>query len=162
MTEKDTEAPMYLVPGRLTYTQRDRFYHAVNCAQPLEKAIATIGTVIQPCADIETVCYGAADDMPLEIHGRDPRLPVYSDVCSKSGEEYILPLVRRTDMEVQVAKVREDAMRQGYLLGFNSATEGWNGEYPFKDKAQSPDEDADWLQDRDDNIRAALKEGEAA
>ncbi|WEQ51172.1 hypothetical protein LV478_11590 [Komagataeibacter oboediens] len=73
------ETPMYLVPGRLTNEQHDIFHDAIREAGH-DAAIATIGTPIQPCADVETVGY--------------------EDESDDTG-----PLVRRTDMEAQVARV---------------------------------------------------------
>ena len=50
------------------------------------------------------------------------------------------------------------ALEAAYLAGFNASGEGYNGEYPFRDHARNPEEDAAWIKDRDNAIREALAE----
>ncbi|WP_232276060.1 hypothetical protein [Komagataeibacter oboediens] len=117
------ETPMYLVPGRLTDEQAAKAKKAATRAIALgrENSIAdfiirTIGTPIQPCADVETV--ELSEHMPeyhyqgmgcgLEDRGITERYDAMEygwdqaikRVCSELPE-----MVRRTDMEAQVARV---------------------------------------------------------
>ena len=50
------------------------------------------------------------------------------------------------------------ALEAAYLAGFNASGEGYNGEYPFRDHARNPEEDAAWIKDRDNALREALAE----
>lgn len=173
MNNTSAVAPGYfIVPATITDSQFNLFAHAGNEAvgngesnvQAFRAAIATIAASVQSCTEVETVCWIAPDYIARSRDLRADPSAVYvaagATAVALSLDD--VPLVRLTDMEVQVAKAREDAMRQGYLLGFNSSGEGWNGEYPFKDKAQSPDEDAGWLRERDGIIREVLHAGEGA
>ena len=47
----------------------------------------------------------------------------------------------------------DEAIKRGYLLGFNASGEGWNGEYPFSDFNQDPTQDDHWVEYRDATIR---------
>ena len=53
-------------------------------------------------------------------------------------------------------KAMKLALDAAYLAGFNASGEGYNGEYPFSDKAYKPQDDADWVQNRDAVLREAL------
>lgn len=68
------ETPMYLVPGRLTDEQKLVLQKHVD-AYDFDGALASIGTPIQPCADVETV----------------------------TGPDDWCPLIRRVDMAAQIA-----------------------------------------------------------
>jgi hypothetical protein len=48
------------------------------------------------------------------------------------------------------------ALEAAYLAGFNASGEGWNGEYPFGDYSQQPEQDKNWYAERDDFIKQAL------
>jgi hypothetical protein len=50
----------------------------------------------------------------------------------------------------------ELALEAAYLAGFNASGEGYNGEYPFSDIVYKPQDDADWVQNRDAALREAL------
>ena len=50
------------------------------------------------------------------------------------------------------------ALETAYLAGFNASGEGYNGEYPFGDRNQNPEEDTVWIKDRDNALREALAE----
>lgn len=52
----------------------------------------------------------------------------------------------------------KNLLQQAYLAGFNASGEGYNGEYPFRDKDQRPDDDADWCQKRDEELKELLEE----
>ena len=41
------------------------------------------------------------------------------------------------------------ALQRAYLAGFNTAGEGYNGEYPFSDSGRCPSSDEDWITGRD-------------
>jgi hypothetical protein len=53
------------------------------------------------------------------------------------------------------------ALEAAYLAGFNASGEGYNGEYPFQQKIHSPEENAVWCKDRDNEI-TAIKQALAA
>lgn len=55
-------------------------------------------------------------------------------------------------------KAMKLALEAAYLAGFNASGEGYNGEYPFRDHARNPEEDAAWIKDRDNALREALAE----
>jgi hypothetical protein len=48
------------------------------------------------------------------------------------------------------------ALEAAYLAGFNESGEGWNGEYPFGDYSQQPEQDKNWYAERDRFIKRAL------
>lgn len=60
------------------------------------------------------------------------------------------------------SKQPDDKLKQllekAYLAGFNATGEGYNGEYPFRDKDQWPDDNADWCQKRDEELKELLEE----
>ncbi|GBR28831.1 hypothetical protein AA11826_0360 [Komagataeibacter oboediens DSM 11826] len=113
------ETPMYLVPGRLTDEQRDKIVSIiVDCSDPktdligselqafrdmADRVVAAILSgygPIQPCADVETVGF-VPDKSNLFV---DKRLPM-TNIYRSAGDPWPVPLVRRTDMEAQVARV---------------------------------------------------------
>ncbi|MBV1831322.1 hypothetical protein HNW77_11805 [Komagataeibacter sp. AV436] len=99
MTETKTQgAKYYAVPAQLTYAQREAFYHALDCVMPLEEAFAIVGTPIQPYSNVETVGY-VPDKANLFA---DKRLGV-TNIYRSAGDPWSVPLVRRTDMEAQIA-----------------------------------------------------------
>ena len=55
-------------------------------------------------------------------------------------------------------KAMKLALEAAYLAGFNASGEGYNGEYPFRDHARNPEEDAAWIKDRDNALRKTLAE----
>ncbi|MEG3350386.1 hypothetical protein [Novacetimonas sp. GS1] len=91
----------FVVPGELTYEQREAFYHALDCVTPLEQAFAIVGTPVQPCADVETVGYAYGKYLSAD-HSYKMIDPV-SRVAPQTEGHFDTPLVRRTDMEAQVA-----------------------------------------------------------
>ncbi|WP_182356524.1 hypothetical protein [Komagataeibacter europaeus] len=95
------ETPMYLVKLPITEKQEaDLLLHDIAPDDVLE-AITNIGTPIQPCADVETVGW-VNPTLLIEILGG-----VLSEMALSGCETPIrtIPLVRRTDMEAQVARV---------------------------------------------------------
>ena len=57
--------------------------------------------------------------------------------------------------------VHEEAIKAAYLAGFMASGEGWNGEYPFTDKALNPAEDGYWLGIRENELAAITRKGGA-
>jgi hypothetical protein len=57
--------------------------------------------------------------------------------------------------------MNDEALKAAYLAGFNASGEGYNGEYPFGDHVQDPEEDAVWCKDRDNEL-ATIKQALAA
>lgn len=106
------EIPMYLVPGRLTNNQATEIRREMIDGPILEPAdmfvrlAGTIGTPIQPCVDVETVGWQAIrteDGFPLEVFRSSEMTEWVSKAIKKPVDA--VPLVRRTDMEAQVARV---------------------------------------------------------
>jgi hypothetical protein len=56
--------------------------------------------------------------------------------------------------------MNDEALKAAYLAGFNASGEGYNGEYPFGDHVQDPEEDAAWRKNRDESI-TAIKQARA-
>lgn len=102
MTGKNTETPMYLVPGRLTDEQKLALQKHVD-AYDFDKVLEVIGTPIQPCGDVKTVCRE-------HVTGTDEIRPGVSSLVFRQGAE----LVRRTDMEAQVAACKADIVLASY------------------------------------------------
>ena len=63
-----------------------------------------------------------------------------------------------TSTRAAVREAMQDALNAAYLSGFMAASEGWNGEYPFADKGESPSDDPEWLHDRDRHLGAHTPE----
>ena len=57
--------------------------------------------------------------------------------------------------------MNDEALKAAYLAGFNASGEGYNGEYPFGDHVQDPEEDAAWRKNRDNEL-TAIKQALAA
>lgn len=97
------ETPMYLVPGRLTDEQDTVIRRNMIGGPILDPAdmfallVRTIGTPIQPCADVETVGYGR------ETSFTDLKKDGCHGVSIHKEWNGGVPLVRRTDMDTQVA-----------------------------------------------------------
>jgi hypothetical protein len=49
----------------------------------------------------------------------------------------------------------KEALEAAYLAGFNASGEGYNGEYPFGDRSERPEQDKDWSAERDEFIKQA-------
>ena len=47
----------------------------------------------------------------------------------------------------------EAAVERAYLDGFMASGEGYNGEYPYGDRNQKPEDDPYWITQRDKTIR---------
>jgi len=48
-------------------------------------------------------------------------------------------------------------LNDAYLAGFMASGEGWNGEFPFDDQNKNPEDDENWLINRDKNIEKLTK-----
>jgi hypothetical protein len=48
------------------------------------------------------------------------------------------------------------ALEAAYLSGFNASGEGYNGECPFGDRSERPEQNKNWCAERDDFINQAL------
>lgn len=44
-----------------------------------------------------------------------------------------------------ICQAMQDALNAAYLSGFMASSEGWNGEYPYADRGESPTDDPKWL-----------------
>lgn len=126
------ETPMYLVPGRLTDKQKLALQKHVD-AYDFDKALEAIGTPIQPCADVETVGWQVirtGDGFPLEVF-RSSEMAEWVGKAIKKPVDAV-PLVRRTDMEAQVARVaaEKDAeiarLREALLCARDAIMSGRN------------------------------------
>ncbi|WP_130730904.1 hypothetical protein [Komagataeibacter xylinus] len=111
MTETKIEAPMYLLPGRLTPQQE---HHAQATVMDLYGSditftefhayMAAIATPIQPCADVETACWITPGRIAFL---RDQRINPSAAYASAGATPTStapddVALVRRTDMEAQI------------------------------------------------------------
>ncbi|MCE2563344.1 hypothetical protein [Komagataeibacter sp. FNDCF1] len=157
---KMNETPMHLVPGRLTDEQRMVAYGAPyqpdRNGSAIEATIAAIGTPIQPCADVETVGYGR------EASFSDLKNPACHGVSIHKEWDGGIPLVRRTDMEAQVARVKaekdaEIARLKGALSEIASREIG-DCPAPTQAHIEQLEWDIEWSQRK---ARAALNEGAA-
>lgn len=134
------EPKFYLVPGRLTTEQREMFYRAEGNPAALANCIASVATPIPPCADVkDAAIVENEDDCDFFPHMFDTHLlPI--------GQRF--HLVRRTDMEAQVARVvaekdaeiarlRKDE-RERCLASFTKHSEraelGWNSSTSDEEK----------------------------
>ncbi len=105
MTEKDTEAPMYLVPVQLTIDQEVTLGVKGICSTKMREAIRIIGTPILPCADVETVGWVDPELLALLIRGGTCGMTLAG--CKTPSRP--IALVRRTDMEAQVARAKAES-----------------------------------------------------
>lgn len=49
-------------------------------------------------------------------------------------------------------------LEAAYLAGFMSSAEGYNGEYPHRDKGLNPEDNADWRLERDMDLQQILNQ----
>ncbi|WP_395370726.1 hypothetical protein [Komagataeibacter diospyri] len=114
-----------------------------------------VGTPIQPCADVETVGF-VPDKSNLFV---DKRLPM-TNIYRSAGDPWPAPLVRRTDMEAQVARVKASS----HLNAEKILTCIMQDVQELPDRT-SPDDQPDLLlvtvDELEGIIRAALNEGAA-
>nr|WP_217421131.1 hypothetical protein [Novacetimonas pomaceti]MBV1833045.1 hypothetical protein [Novacetimonas pomaceti] len=136
------ETTFYLVPDRLTDEQCD----AVGLVSPSgwDTLISEHGTPIPPCADVETV-------QNTFEQGWAPHSAVRA-----------IPLVRRTDMEAQVARVAAEKnaviARLRAALTAIALREIGDSPAPTQAHIEQLEWDIEWCQRK---ARAALNEGEA-
>jgi len=48
---------------------------------------------------------------------------------------------------------KKEALEAAYLAGFNSTGDGYNGEYPFDQNGTFPEDDPNWIKQRDANLK---------
>lgn len=91
---------------------------------------------------------------PIETNGK------YYEVCCDLWDEFYARerLTTQVNIEQQPADKLKQLLEKAYLAGFNASGEGYNGEYPFRDKGQWPDDNADWCQERDESLKELLEE----
>lgn len=130
------ETPMYLVPGKVTPEMERRAADVVFDKYGREilwtdfhAYMMAIVTPIQPCADVETV--GWVDPDILAIVRKDKGLRGMT-LANKKATSRTIPLVRRTDMEAQVARVAaekdaEIARLRKALREIRDHQDGWSG-----------------------------------
>lgn len=116
---KMNETPMYLVPGRLTDAQMEKFLAKWNIYAPdahrfYSTFLNVANTPIQPCADVETV--GWVDPDILAIVRKDKGLSGMT-LANMKATSRTIPLVRRADMEAQVTISYE----KGWVAGKRDA-----------------------------------------
>jgi hypothetical protein len=46
---------------------------------------------------------------------------------------------------------------KAYLLGFNAAGEGYNGEFPFEQRGIDPETDSNWTEQRELDLKAVME-----
>ncbi|MGS0648845.1 hypothetical protein ACU81Q_14605 [Komagataeibacter melomenusus] len=106
MTETKTETELYVVPGRLTDEEETNMRSKLlggpilGPADMFARMVGIVGTPIQPCADVETV--GWVDPDILAIVRKNKGLSGMT-LANMQATSRTVPLVRRTDMEAQVA-----------------------------------------------------------
>lgn len=102
MTETKTETTMYLVPGEVSDEQASEAATiiALNTSKKIgvHQAVCMIGTPIQPCEDVKIAAVIRAPSSVTPTVTRAIRRSLFP-----AGVD--VELVRRTDMEAQVAKV---------------------------------------------------------
>lgn len=45
-----------------------------------------------------------------------------------------------------------DLLREAYRLGFSASGEGYNAEYPFQDYGDAPEENEEWIGEREEKL----------
>ncbi|MEX3315664.1 hypothetical protein [Sulfitobacter sp. PS-8MA] len=65
----------------------------------------------------------------------------WDDECGNTQYPHMVEYVR--------ADLLDEAVKAAYLAGFTASGEGYNGEYPFQQYGKNPENDADWVKDRD-------------
>ncbi|WP_258367772.1 hypothetical protein [Komagataeibacter oboediens] len=156
------ETPMYLVPGRLTDEQETNMRSELlggpilDAADMFVRMMGIVGTPIQPCADVETVGF-VPDKSNLFV---DKRLPM-TNIYRSAGDPWPVPLVRRTDMEAQVARVA--AKKDAEIERLRRALSRVGDALAYEINEHSI-VDTVWIspiETMDDFIEAALTEGSA-
>lgn len=122
--------------------------------------------------------YLTDDEMANAVYLFGDEKPPLADILSgkaKTGQQYLDAAKNRirwlsrklseanSAQAARDARVRAEALREGYLAGFNAAGEGYNGEYPFAQYGKSPIEDEGWVIGRDmwvDRYLAAAQDKE--
>lgn len=65
-------------------------------------------------------------------------------------------------MSTQSITISKRRLRQllnrAFLEGFNESGEGFNGEYPFRDKGTSPEDDDEFMEPRNKAVNKMMEE----
>jgi hypothetical protein len=56
--------------------------------------------------------------------------------------------------------VMKQALKAAYLAGFVASEQGHNGEYPFRQYDENPEDHAGWRERRDSTLRLAIEQAE--
>ncbi|WP_232276077.1 hypothetical protein [Komagataeibacter oboediens] len=161
------ETPMYLVPGRLTDEQRRDFFvnmsWDVDGPEGAEDMIDAIGTLIHPIKDVENAGYRYDYKRDLGHFGEERWFTLCSVTLPPDSEMYknITSLVRRTDMEAQVARVA--AKKDAEIARLRRALSRVGDALAYEINEHSI-VDTVWIspiETMDDFIEAALTEGSA-
>lgn len=59
-------------------------------------------------------------------------------------------------MKCYTTEELKDLLNEAYLKGFSASGEGYNGEYPFDQYGDSPEDDKEWQEKRDECIADLL------
>jgi len=73
-------------------------------------------------------------------------------------EEALFDLNSKTVKAVPFKRKILGLLRQAYLEGFNDSGEGRNGEYPFCDNGQSPEESESWCTSREVALKSIINQ----
>ena len=49
--------------------------------------------------------------------------------------------------------MNQETLKAVYLAGFMASGEGWNGEYPFEDFDRNPEDEPNWCERRDIDLK---------
>ncbi|GCE89438.1 hypothetical protein MSKU15_1039 [Komagataeibacter diospyri] len=118
MTESNTD--MLVVPAQLTQEQATEIMEicgyftdpSQSDAVLLSRGLRRIGMPIRSCNDVETACWMDPLDFPLQEKEDAPTF--YTEVAGRSEDVCTEPLVRRSEMERQVAACKADIVRASY------------------------------------------------
>ena len=95
-------------------------------------------------------CHDDFDDFDalciIEANGKSYK------VCCNLWDEF-----HARNRKSSVDKLKQ-LLEKAYLAGFSASGEGYNGEYPFRDKGLWPDDNADWCQERDEKLKELLED----
>ncbi|AZV39950.1 hypothetical protein [Komagataeibacter xylinus] len=120
MTETKTETELYVVPGRLTDEEETNMRSKLlggpilGPADMFSRMVGIVGTPIQPCADVETVCV-ALPEFEVKIDAVGATLVYQPHIKSPNGHD--VELVRRDDMEARVAHLVAEIARLRVVEG---------------------------------------------
>ncbi|MBV1823342.1 hypothetical protein [Komagataeibacter oboediens] len=114
------QAAMLVVPAQLTQEQATEIMEicgyftdpSQSDAVLLSRGLRRIGMPIEPCDDVKTACWMDPLDFPLQAKKNAPTF--YTEVTGRSEDVSTEPLVRRSDMEWQMAACKADIVWASY------------------------------------------------